>query len=283
VGGTFSRSWEIVKQSFAVLRKDKELVLFPIISGVATFLLLAAFMAPAWLLSGAGESGQVEGFWFYLFFFIFYFAASFVVIFFNTGLIACAQIRFSGGDPTFADGIRYASQHLGSILGWSIISASVGLILKAIRERGGLVGAIAAGIMDVAWNLITFFVIPVMIFERMGVFASIKKSSGLFRKTWGENMVVRFSVGLIFFLLGLVGIAPIALVAATRSLPIIVIVSVVVVLYWAALAIMSAALTGIFSVALYNYASTGALPAVYSQDLVVGAFQPKRKRGLLGR
>jgi hypothetical protein len=283
VAGTFSRSIQIFKESLEVLKKDKELVLFPVISGVIMLVLTASFFVPFVFLTGIKDGKADINPLYYIFFFIFYLVGYFVVIFFNTGLIACAQIRLKGGDPKFSDGMQVAVGNVGKIFGWALISATVGMILQLIRERAGIFGRIAAGIFGMAWNLLTFFVIPVMIFENMGVTPSIKKSAQLFKKTWGENVVLRFSVGLVLFLFACIGVIPIVLAVLTGTALVIIPVIAVVVVYWVALSILGASLGGIFAVALYDYASTGVVPSVYSPEVIAGAFEQKTKKGFLSR
>ncbi|MBN2026973.1 MAG: hypothetical protein JW854_09490 [Actinobacteria bacterium] len=283
MAGTFERSTQILKESLGVLKQDKELVLFPIISGIVMLILTASFVVPLVMFTGI-KDGEVENnVLYYVFFFLFYLVGYFVVIFFNTGLIACVQIRLSGGDPKFSDGMQYAVGNLGKIAGWALISATVGLVLQMIRERAGLLGRIAAGLFGMAWNLITFFVIPVMIFQNAGVIDSIKQSAALFKRTWGENVVLRFSLGLIMFLLGLLGIIPIALAIMTKSAAVIIVVGAVVVLYWFALGIISSALNGIFATALYNYAMTGTVPSAFSPAVISSAFGQKTTSGFFSR
>jgi len=283
VAGTFERSMQIFRESWGVLKQDKELVLFPIISGIVMLILTASFMVPLVMFTGIKDGEFSNNALYYVFFFIFYLVGYFVVIFFNTGLIACVQIRLSGGDPRFSDGMQYAMGNLGKIAGWALISATVGMVLQMIRERAGIFGRIAAGLFGMAWNLITFFVIPVMIFQNAGVFYSIKQSAALFKRTWGENVVLRFSLGLIMFLAGLVGVIPIVLAAMTESVVVIVAVSAVVVLYWFALGIISSALNGIFATALYNYAMTGTVPAAFSPATISSAFGQKTTSGFFSR
>lgn len=278
MGGTFSNSILLLKESWAVLRKHKELVLFPIVSGIVTVVLLVALMAPAVYYTGFREGNTQNSWLFFVLFFVFYFVASFVVIFFNTGLISCAQVSLRGGDPSFSEGFNVAIQNIGKITGWALINATVGTILKAIRERGGIFGAIIAGAIGIAWNLITFFVIPVLIFQGFGVIDSIKESASLFRRTWGENMVARFSIGLIFGLLGLIGVVPIVLAGFTKSAVVIIPVVGVVVFYWVVLAIIGGAMNGILATALYDYATTGEVPSAYTPDAIAYAFQPKPQR-----
>ncbi len=165
--GRFGRSWELIKLCWGVLQQDKELVVFPIVSGIAVAIVTASFVAPG-ILTGYWETlagdGQVPvSGWVLLV--LFYLVEYFVIIFFNAALVSAAMVRLEGGDPTLGDGLRGAWSHIGSILGWAAISATVGLVLQALRGRGGFAGAIVAMLGGMAWNIITFLVIPVLVVE----------------------------------------------------------------------------------------------------------------------
>jgi len=273
--GTWSNSKQLLKECWRVLRDHKELAIFPVISGIAAIILLGAIMAPAVFLSGLA-GGNFDNQWvFYAFLFIFYFLMSFVVIFMNTGLIACAQVSLQGGDPSISDGFSVALQNIGKIAAWALINATVGMVLRMVRERLGIIGNLLAGVLAVAWNLITFFVVPIIIFQGHGAIDSIKESASMFKRIWGENVVARFSIGIIFFLLALLGAVPIALAVLTREAAVIIPVAAVVLLYWVALGIVSATLTGILATALYDYATTGQVPSAFTPETITGAFAPK--------
>lgn len=281
----FSRSWKLVKESFTVLKKDKEIMLFPVVSGILTIIAFISLIIPFTIITLGGDISSPA---FYLLLFIYYLFSSFIVIFFNTGLITCAHMRLNGKDPTFKDGIKNAWKHVGNIFVWSIISATVGLLLRMIVDRienserlgpfGKIIGMIFISILGMAWSFLTFFVIPVMIFENKSAFASIKQSGSLFKKTWGENVIGQFSMGLVFGLLSLIGIIPLVLAFFSGSLPVIIIVGGLAVLYWVILAILSTSLNGIFVAAMYNYAKNGKVPSAYSPELVKGAFRMKKQR-----
>ncbi len=134
-----SNSWELARASANVLSADKELVVFPIVSFVASLLVTATFVLPMILVQGAeqkltnGPLGIIVGFAFYT-------TTYFVIFFCNAALIGAALIRLRGGDPTVADGFRIASGKVGLILQYALISATVGMFLRAIQERAGLLG-----------------------------------------------------------------------------------------------------------------------------------------------
>jgi hypothetical protein len=272
---SFSRSFGLVKESFNVLKKDKEIMLFPIISGVVGIALLGFLLVSMLSTSLLGDAGNVV---FYPILFVYYLASYFTVIFFNTGLITCANIRMNGGDPKFSDGMNNAMKNVGKIFVWALISATVGIILRRLSERSGLLGRIIIGLIGMAWSLLTFFVVPVMIFENVSVTDSIKKSGALFKKTWGENVIGQFSMGFLFFLLGLLGLIPLiigVLSVMSGSVALMIPFIGIAFLYWIMLAVLSASLNGIFLTALYNYASKGVVPAGFSEESIKGAWKAK--------
>jgi hypothetical protein len=195
-----SRSWQLVQASAAVLRADKELVVFPIVSAVLSILVCVTFVVPAVLggifdsASGVHVAGYVLGFLFYV--------VQYTVIFFcNTALVGAALIRLHGGAPTVADGFRIARSRFGTIVGYAIIAATVGMVLRAIAERVGIVGKIVVGLLGFTWNLATYLVVPVLAAEDVGPIEAVKRSASYLRKTWGEQIVGNLGMGSVFGLL----------------------------------------------------------------------------------
>ena len=277
----FSRGFQLFKETFGILKKDREMLLFPILSGIVTILVVATFLLPLFfsgiltgILAGAGTSASSPLAYVLLFFF--YVVSYFIVIYFNTALVSCALIRLDGRDPTFMDGIHAASGRIGKILSWTLIAATVGLILRLIRSegRGGLLTTLVSAILGAAWSLATFFVIPVIVVDDVSGFAAIERSWNLFKSTWGETVVGSFSLGLIFIpaiLLLLVGGAVAFLASFEAGLAIVA----VALLLWVVSAVLYGALQGIFVAIMYRYATTGEVPDAIDRSLVEGAFSPK--------
>ena len=273
------RSWQLVRSSWAVLRADKELLLYPVASGIVTFVAVALVLL-VWLGSGGLDRLNDESFGLLdlVLIFIFYFVTSTVVIFFNSALIAAANIRLEGGDPTLSDGFRIAFSHIGAILGWAAIAATVGLVLQALRERGGAAGAIVSLIGNMAWSLITFLVVPILVVEGVGPIEAIKRSASLLRKTWGEQIVGNFSIGLVVglaFLAVLVagGVVVFLLFSLVPALG--VLAAAVLVAGLIILGLIGSALSGIFNVALYRYAVGEDSSRFFPQETLSGAFRQK--------
>lgn len=256
--GRIGRGWQLAKVSLRVIRKDKEILLFPVLSGIITLLILASFIGGMFLSVGVEELVEGSGQWlFYAFWIAFYFFSFFIAIFFNACVIACATIRLNGGNPTVSDGFRIATQNIGRILLWALLAATVGLIIKAIQERVGTIGKLIMGAVGVAWTIATYFVVPVLIYEKLGPLGAVKRSASILRKTWGEALVGNLGLGAVFFLFGLFGIVLIVAGAALGTLTAIIVAVAVAVVYWLILAIVFSAAQSVLVAALYRYATTG--------------------------
>ncbi len=272
----FSRSWSLVKASAAVLRSDKELMLFPVISSLATLAVLATFAVPAFAMQlFAREFSVLHA----LFGFAFYFCQYAVIIYFNAALVGAAMIRLEGGDPSLSDGLRIASSRLGSILGYAAIAATVGLVLQALKDKDNnfIVRMIGSG-LGVAWTLATFLVVPVLVSQDIGPIDALKRSLELLKRTWGENAIGNVGIGAAFGLIMVavivVGVA-VCIAAASVSPSLALALAALFVIGVLLIGVYQAALSGIYSAALYRYASDGRAPAGFEGALLGSAFLSK--------
>src|SRR5256714_3873088 len=208
--GYFERlriGWQLTKVSLGILRKEKGLIVLPFLSLLLTGAAWLVFLISIFFFTATPTNPF--GYWlFYVGLAIVYYVTFFVSIYFNAAVMGAAMIRLNGGDPTVSDGLKVANQNLKRIAGWALMSATVGLVLRAIAERFGVIGRIVAGFAGVAWGIATYLVVPVLIFEKVGPWAAVKRSGSLLRKTWGEAMGGYFSLGAIFILLALPGLLP---------------------------------------------------------------------------
>ncbi len=266
--GTFSRSWDLIAESFEVIRKDKKLIVFPILSGISVLAVAALYFVPLFQLGLMREYASERHIdpTAYAWMFLWYCTNYFVIIFFSCALAACAQIRFSGGEPTLGAGMRQASAKLLDIMLWALVASTVGLIVRVIEDRSEAVGKIFASLLGAAWAITTYLMVPVLVFEQENVFGAIKRYSQLLRKTWGEQLTGNIGFGLPFLALSVPGIL---LVFAARTQPLLLAVAL---LYFLMLAAFMSAVKGIFAVALYRYATHGEAPAGFSKVNLNGAF-----------
>jgi hypothetical protein len=285
----WSRSWELVKASWAILRSDKELIIFPIISAVGCFLVSITFFIPM-LLSGTfdkvGRSGSSGiGLGQLIILFVFYFVTYTVIIFCSSALVGAAMIRLDGGNPTLSDGFNIAKSRLPQILGYALISATVGLVLQLLSNAArsnknivmAIVGQIVIGLVGAAWSIATFLAIPVLVVEGVGPIEAVKRSTALLKKTWGEQLMGDLSIGGIFGLMtfGVILLAillSVLFINAPALLALVILVAVVAVV---SLSIVSSALSAIFRAALYRYAHDGKTTEFFAPEMIQGAFKAK--------
>jgi hypothetical protein len=274
-----SRSWELARASLSVLKSDKELMLFPLMSAVAILLLAAGFIVPALKFHLLAEHQTQPPPGFYAWMFCFYVAAYFVGLFFNTALVGAALIRLGGGNPTIGDGLAIAWQRAGTIFGYAVVAATVGVVLNAISERLGFIGRFVVGLLGLGWAVATFLVVPVLATRDVGPLDAIRESAGLVRKSWGENLAgnagLGLATGLVFFAVGMIGFpGGIALLHANVFAPGVVLITATIIAL-AVIGLGSAALTGIYSAALYRFAVDGTTPPGFDGPVLRDAFRAK--------
>ncbi len=273
---TLSRSWAYAKTSYGILWDCKKLVIFPIISGLALLVVSASFLLPlwtsgtidTWLSAEEGESDVAM----YAMLFVFYFCNYFVIVFFNCALIASALRYMETGETSLGYGLRAAVTRMFSIIGWALVSAIVGVLLRLIENSHKRAGEFISAILGTAWSAMTFFVVPVIVLEGAGPFAAFKRSLGTLRHTWGTALVGNFSLGL----LGLLVMLPVILVGwlliSTGSL---VAVLLAVALFALGIAVNSAADT-VFKGILFSYATDRTLPSDLDTSQFGYAFEPRQ-------
>ncbi|HWD38399.1 MAG TPA: DUF6159 family protein [Fimbriimonas sp.] len=279
-GDRFNRSWQVAKESYAVLKANPSLAFFPVISGLATLIVSIPFIA-ALILTSIGEHHVSKNIYtpmHYLVTAAMYFANYFVIIFFNAALVACANENLQGRPTTMSFGMRAAVQRLPQIIGWAAIASTVGMILRLISERTGVVGSIVSSIVGLAWNVAVFFVVPVLVIDRESPLAAIKTSTGMIKQTWGERIILGIGVGTAMGILGLLVLIPIALaigalVAGIWALGIFFFITAA--MFILVLSVVGSAMTTIYQTALYLYCRTNMIPHGFQPSSLQGAFAPK--------
>ncbi len=280
---TLRNTWQITKLSWRVLQQDRELIFFPIMGTIGAAI-VGAIAAGVFYGSGTFDrlgSGETEFSGVDLAIALLaYFGSLFIVIFSNAALVAAARERLEGGDPNIASGIRAVRGLWLSILGWTLITGTVGLLLQALQSMARdnshgvmrIVAMIVVALLQTAWAYITFFVIPVLVVERIGPISAIRRSGSLLRQSWGEQLTASFSFFIIYLLALLVVAIPV--VALIFLWPV---GAIIVGVILGGIAIASvAAMEGIFKAALYEWVSEGKGSEWFDQQLLTNAYSLKQ-------
>jgi Family of unknown function (DUF6159) len=297
MAGRWSRGWSMARESFAVLKRYPTLVVFPAISGAALLVVFGAIaisLLPQlgslhqathgiWDKLGSDGSGNI---WFYVAAYIAIYVLTVIAVFFNVALVHCAFRCHAGQEPSVGDGIAAATACLPQILGWALVATTVGILLNVVesflKDKLGFLGSLIGGLFEFGWATITYFVVPVLVTERVGPIAAIRRSAAILRAKWGESLAgeARFGlIGLVFYLQALaligVGLAILLSYGATAMAGLGPLLMALGVIYAVTISVVLQALSVIFQAGVYLYATTGAVPPTLDRDLVAGAFRPK--------
>ena len=283
----FRNGLRLVQASWNVLKADRELLLLPILSFLSSAALLALvffglFADDLTVIRDNGPMTTPTPFeWIVLG--LAAYALSYITIFFNVALVCAADDRMTGGDPTVGSALSDAWRHAAAIAPWALVSVIVSLALRAIQDRAGILGRIAAGLLGLAWALITYLILPVLVLEGLTVREAIARSKDLFVRTWGEAVSGEIGMSMVTFLAVLLALPPLLLIGGGGQ-PALIVVAVVLGLAWVlVVAVAMGALSMVFRVALYRYAADGEAPDGFEDMDLGNVFPPKRRRGLLGR
>lgn len=281
--GRWARSKQLVAASWSVVAHDKELMVLPLLSGLAGLALASTFLVPIWTTSMGtdamtGETTFSPGAPQWIALFVMYIVLAYASLFFKTALICGADERMRGGNPTVSSALASATAHAGRILPWAIVTATVSFILRAAEERAGFLGRILIGLVGVAWAVVTFLVLPVLVFEQVSVGKAVSRSAEMLKHTWGENLIVNTGIGLVTFVAMLPAFIGIAAGAATGTALGFGTMVVLGILWVIGVACWSSAMSAVFQLALYRYATEGVAPGAFRAVDFGSAFTTRASR-----
>lgn len=283
----FNKSFHLVIETFKLMKKDPEILIFPVLNCLIFFLFCLSIFYTYFHGNYDELDKIIEGIedfksGYYFLIIILYLFGYFSTYFFQAGLMFVVNARIHKKDLSFKDGATRALAKLPEIFLLSIIQSTAGIMLGWIFEKVSTLNKIIVALVGAAWSVATFFVLPVVILENNSFGKSFEESSKIFKKTWGETIIINFSTTAFFdvilrifcfscaFLLvffdNLLGFLPpfsyfiifclfgIALIVFLRS-----------------------AIDGAFKVVLYEYAKNSIIPENFDQEIVVSVLTPHFK------
>lgn len=267
--------WRLAMDSFRLLKADSSLLVFPLISTALITIALALTMTPGLVISEAADRD-----WIVLPFMLAAgYATVFLAVYFNVALAAAVRLSMGGRDTTAADGLAVARSRRGLIAKWAVIQFVLGVLTRVaqrvIGDAGGALAAVLLGLTGLVWTIASFFAVPLLALEGLGPRDALKRSMGLVRERWGEGLVghsvintavlVVAALPLIFLLNFAVALIDINKVAGG-------IAGVIFIVALVATCVFGSALSLIFRVALYRYATEGQVAAGFAEQDMTGAF-----------
>jgi hypothetical protein len=228
------RSLRLLKTAFAVMLREKKLLLFPFVAtGLA--LVVAAFFLTSIALYPTGHSIFSTEHWGALvarvgdcfnvkpdqhghygmqggqmqmlashpaaaaFFAVAYFVSMFLATFSNVAFYHEIMQALNGDSVSIRRGYRFAASRWRAVLLWSLFAGLVGYIIQTIQERLGIFGRIVTGLIGFVWSAACIFIIPTLVrdAETHNPFKLLHNSVGTLRRTWGEMIVGFVGIGII--------------------------------------------------------------------------------------
>jgi hypothetical protein len=270
-----AKGWEISMSSYKVLLANKQLIIFPVLSGLSMLLVMGSFLGAilaryGWDFENSLDVGRSS---MYLIMFFFYIVNYLIIVFFNMALMHCAKLYFDGEEVTITKGLKFSASRLRAIFTWAVFAATVGIILRMIQDNAGWLGKIVISLVGFVWSLATFFVIPVIAYEDMGPVDALKKSADIMKNKWGERLGASFS----FAIIPLLGILCFGVAGAAVSY--FINEAAGIILFVVGLLLMftvTSALNSIFISAVYNNIN-GNISQHFHQQMLDGLFEEKGK------
>jgi len=270
-----SNGWDIFKTSFRILKENKSLIIFPILSGCALIVVVASFVTGVFAFSGwdIDNVSTHANAWYYLLVFVFYLVNYFIIVFFNVALVHCVRLYLRHEELSLRAGIDFAASRISVIFSWAVVAATVGMILKMIQENAGTIGKIITGLIGIVWNVATFFVVPVIAYENESPIGAVKRSSQIIKDKWGESLAGNFSFGLVQLLAILLICGPLlflgSLVNPLLGILLAVLAGFIIV------SVISAAQMIFISTVYHNM--VGEQTDIFDQNMIDDIFTPKKK------
>ena len=271
----FRRTWGLAKSSMTVIRLDRELLVLPVLNAVAAVVFgLVLWIVASGLGADFSDTSDSGGGGMIALAVLGLLGMNVINTFFKGALVSGAHERFTGGDPTIGSSISGAASRLHRLLPWALLATTVGIVMSIIERQGGQLGRIARGMFNMAWGVITFLILPVIMFDDLGPIAGLKRSGQLLRTSWGENLTAQVGFGLLTVLMAAPGIILVAVGVSSGFWPLL-IIGVLAVMF---AMVVAAALNGIFQTALYLFVTTGSAPEGFGEQQLTSSFNEKPYR-----
>lgn len=278
----FQRSWHITKLSLDVINKDKELFLFPILSGIFSVAFMIAMVLPYFFTAFWSSFSNLGTLGYFIIMFLIYLGLAFIATFFNVCTVYTIKKRFEGGNASFGESIKFSISRFNRIFSWSLLAAVVGLLLRLLEGRDSngnknIIASIIASVLGLAWSLMTIFVVPSMVYKDLGPIDAIKNSVNTLKKTWGESLIRAIGTGFVygtFVVLGIVVFLGLLILTLSINLYLTIAIALIGVIYFIGLVTMFNLINAVFNTALYAFADSGKVPA-FDEQTLKGAFNKK--------
>jgi hypothetical protein len=260
---------DIAKFCFQQIGRDPRLLVFPVIAGVMIVLIFFIYFGGLFLLPDPDELPAIVPILLLLLLAALYIVTYFIRVFSEAAMVAYVHARLEGGNPSVGLGYSRARDRAGMLFKWALIAAIVGVISEVLSNWGAKSGQDSRitrtdgsetefTSFGEAVGAATYFGLPMILFEDQKFWKTPGRSERLVTEFWGEVMVGRLAVGIIFVLLVLPAII-IFLVGLILESNTGFIIAVIAAAYIITIASVRGVSGGVLSAAMYRYTQTGGI------------------------
>jgi len=168
-----------------------------------------------------------------------------------------------------------ARRRLPTILAWSAFASTIALIMQVIDRRVPIISLV----LSISWSCLSYLMLPVMVFEGVGVREGVRRTKALFRATWQQEVVGTLRLGVVGVVLMIPAFILVVFGLAIGSGPAILLAAAVAALWIGLCILVLSCLGNVFRVALYQYAATGTTPPQFAGLDLSRALRTRRARG----
>lgn len=271
----YNPSPDLVRATYRLLLEDKAMLAVLAVGGLASSLVIAAILVPAWTIAHVTPDLMHGGLSGLLVYTAALWASSFITVLSTGVVVAAAHVQCDGGKADVRQAIAVAWSRRGPLAAWATVSTIIAL-LADLLQRFGAAGAIVRLLAGLTWAVATVFAIPILIAEGTGPFETARRSAGVVKRRFGT--LVRSTVwmsapwivaGIVALLVTIVGI--ITFVEGLDGSPVAVVVGAVLMIGGGAgfffCTTASAALSAYLDTLLYRHSTGQSVPGVDPWDM----------------
>lgn len=276
----------LVKQSLSILRREKKLFIFSIMSTLLTFATLIAAIIPLTEIeSAAWKKGGAVSFKTFCIFFAILFACFLIMnvtaLLCAAALIACGLKKLKGEPWTLADGFRAMGKNFYKLYRWQSTGNILGTGIRLYAywaddwKEKRVYKTLLAG---QRWAIAITLIIPVIVAEELKPYDALERSAALMQKTWGEGSktltsYIRYTGKL--FLLRILILLPALIGFLLGDKTLLIIGTIISAASFITITIINNAAQIFFIAALYLFAIGVDISQYYDSAMLKKAFQPR--------
>ncbi len=267
--------WHVASAIRKLVFKDKDLLLYPVISAIILFITTVAVFVPLVLFKEVTNTGFILAM--FLYYILVYFISSFVI----ASMLIAFRAYNSGKRISVAESFSRASKYFVLLLEWAVFEAVVVMIIRVIEQRlGNVAGLLFNAVASLAMSIAVVFAIPVIIDKKTGPVETIKESTTFifnnFGKTFG-GIIFSDLYSLLFIVSGfvLIIVSTVAMMASLILGAVVLLAGVLLIVFGF---MLDYTLSNLFKFVIYDAMNGGKLPEGITKDMIDASIRTKQQK-----